>query len=189
MNAPSPQPLVQHAATQGVEKCRICGVRLDADEDDDFALELCCSCKSRPEARRLGVPVSVAQKQSACNTHAPKSARLFTDAEKSMIRKLNGLMPGQQLLQILNERLAFDLGPDALPYTMDMLHAEIMGMSPAAPAGGHDWASLRKLLAQARRTGVLGAINTQVIDDFAVVFQLSPKQVLALKDILLQADL
>ena len=47
--------------------------------------------------------------------------------------------------------------------------------------------SVRKLLAQARRAGVLDQINEQVINDFAVVFQLNAKQVVELKDIVLGA--
>jgi hypothetical protein len=44
---------------------------------------------------------------------------------------------------------------------------------------------MRKLINQARRDGVLGQVNEQVINDFAVVFSLNTRQVLALKDVLL----
>lgn len=112
--------------------------------------------------------------------------RPFTPAEKALIRKVNGYMPAQQLLEILNERLASDLGPDEPQHTMEQLYAEI-GEADAMPAGGHDWSSLRKLLAKARREGVLQAVTRQVIDDFAVVFSLSSAQVLRLQDVLLRA--
>lgn len=115
------------------------------------------------------------------------SARQFTVAEKGLIKKVHGLMPTQQLLDILNERLVCDLGSDAVPYTMDQLFAEIGGSGGGVPSTGHDWPSLRKLLAKADRDGVLSAIDEQVINDFAVVFSLNQKQVLVLKDIVLQA--
>lgn len=110
----------------------------------------------------------------------------FTPAERALIRKVHGYMPAQQLLAILNERLACDLGPDADPHTMEQLYAEI-GEAGAMPEGGHDWASLRKLMARARRDGVLASVGETMIDDFAVVFSLSPKQVVRLKDIVLRA--
>lgn len=112
--------------------------------------------------------------------------RAFTAAEKALIRKVHGYMPAQQLLEVLNERLACDLGPDEPPHTMEQLYAEI-GEADAAPAGGHDWSSLRKLLARARRERVLDQVTRQVIEDFAVVFSLSPAQLLRLQDVLLRA--
>lgn len=115
------------------------------------------------------------------------SARPFTAAEKGLIQKVHGFMPAQQLLNILNERLVCDLGADAVPYSMEQLHAEIGDATGGVPATGHDWPSLRKLIAKAERDGVLDAINEQVINDFAVVFSLNQKQVLVLKDIVLQA--
>lgn len=114
-------------------------------------------------------------------------ARTFTAAEKGLIKKVHGFMPAQQLLDILNERLACDLGREAVPYTMDQLYAEIGGGEGVSPVGGHDWPSLRKLLSKADHNGVLDAIDEQVINDFAVVFSLNQKQVLVLKDIVLQA--
>lgn len=112
--------------------------------------------------------------------------RAFTPAEKSLIAKVHGYMPAQQLLDLLNERLAADLGPDEPQHTMEQLYDEL-GDAAAVPAGGHDWSSLRKLLAKARRDGVLEAVTRQVIDDFAVVFSLSAAQVLHLQDVLLRA--
>lgn len=169
-----------------LSKCRLCTVILDPEEDDDLTHLVCASCKARPEARRLGIPVPPPPLRVV--GAAAKSARDFTAAEKSLIRKVHGFMPGQQLLDILNERLACDLGPDATPYSMEQLHREIGDMAGAAPVGGHDWASLRKLLATARRAGILDAVNEQVINDFAVVFSLNQKQVITLKDIVLQRE-
>lgn len=115
------------------------------------------------------------------------TARPFTVAEKGLIRKVHGFMPTQQLLNLLNERLVCDLGEDAVPYSMEQLHTEIGDVTGGVPATGHDWPSLRKLIAKAERDGVLDAINEQTINDFAVVFSLNQKQVLVLKDIILQA--
>jgi len=103
-----------------------------------------------------------------------------------LIRKVHGYMPAQQLLDLLNERLLSDLGPDARPYTMQQLYAETGEESPAAQQGEHDWASLRKLLMRAKVAGVLDTITEQIINDFAVVFSLNPKQLFSLKDIVLQ---
>jgi hypothetical protein len=111
----------------------------------------------------------------------------FTTADKSLIRRVHGYMSHLQLLGILNERLVGDLGDKATLYTIEQLHAEIASVSSAMPATGNDWGTLRKLLSKARRAGVLDVINEQVINDFAVVYSLNQKQVLTLKDILLQS--
>lgn len=111
--------------------------------------------------------------------------RPFTPGEKSLIRRVHSYMPVQQLLGVLNERLAGD-HPGATPFTVAQLYAEI-GNANAMPTGGHDWSSLRKLVAKARREGVLDAVTRQVIDDFAVVYSLSSGQVLRLHDVLLRA--
>ena len=95
-------------------------------------------------------------------------------------------MPAQQLLEILNERLRSDLGPDAIAYSMDQLYAQI-GSQPTATENSHDWASLRKTLIIARRQGILDTISDQVINDFAVIFSLNSRQALGLKDIISQA--
>lgn len=155
-------------------RCRLCTCRLHEGSNDDLDRALCGDCINRPEARRLGHT-------------APRAggARSFTPTDKSLIKSVSGYMPARQLLKVLNERLAADLGPDAQPYTMEQLHAEIG--STAAPANAGDWAGLRKLLATARREGVLDLVTAQVIDDFAVVFSLSSAQVLLLKDVVLAA--
>lgn len=183
-NAKQLGPAVQ--ARPAKEKCRLCGCSLDADESDDFSLLLCGACAQRPEARRLGVRLRPSEGNPSSSAIL-RSAREFTLAEKSLIQKIHGYMPPQQLLGILNERLACDLGPDATPYTMEQLYAEIGGATAAAPAGGRDWANLRKLLANARRAGTLQAITEQTINDFALVFSLNQKQLLVLKDIVLEA--
>lgn len=114
------------------------------------------------------------------------TARDFTPAEKSLIRKVHGFMPADALLKLLNERLVADQGPDTIRYTMEQLFAEIGDAAGAVPVGGHDWASLRKLLAKAKRDGVLDDIDEHVILNFAVVYSLNMKQYLTLKEIILK---
>lgn len=155
------------------QKCRICGCSIVSDQDADRKLPACGSCKTRPEAQRL---------------RNPPLARGFNEADKSLIRKVHGYLPPLQLLGILNDRLRADLGPDAQPCTIEQLHAEIAALPGAKAAGNTGWAGLRKLLAEARRTGTLDRINEQLINDFAIVFSLSPKELMRLKDILIHAE-
>lgn len=163
-------------------KCRICRCGLDADEADDMDNQVCSSCLARPEGKRI---LAFPKPSAVKSARSAGSARDFTPADRALIKKVHGFMPAAQLLMVLNERLAADLGPDAAPYTIDQLHQEIEQSGSPTPNGGHDWPSLRKLLAIARRDGVLSRIDEQRIDDFAVVFSLSPAQVLRLKDVLL----
>jgi len=173
-------------------KCRICTCRLDPEtEGDDLDNRVCASCLSRPEARRLGIGMAPVQPRRPHVVGAPveaKPARSFTPAELSLISKVHAFMPAQQLLEILQERLRCDLGEDAEPYTMGQLQEVVRRFAPPAPAAGHDWASLRKIVAQARRTGVLARITAPLIDDFAVVYGLNARQVMTLKDVLLESQ-
>ena len=173
---PNLQIVPSRAAPRAADSphCRLCGCRLNGASSASITTGLCQECRHRPEAQRLGSTPS--------NSSA---ARLFTAAEKSMISKMHGFLPADDLLRLLNERLAFDLGPDAAPYTMDMLRKEIATLDTPSAGDGADWSALRKRLAHARKSGVLDAIDRQVIDDFAVVFSLNPAQVLRLKDVLL----
>jgi len=151
-----------------VERCRLCRCRLAPDDPRDGVNDhLCAECRKHPGAKR-----------------PPAPPRPFNAAEKSLIAKVHGFMPAQQLLALLNDRLLADLGPEAAPHTIEQLHEELRR---AAPAGAGDWPTLRKLLGQARRDGVLERISAQTIDDFAVVFSLTPAQVLRLKDVVLTA--
>lgn len=161
-------------------RCRICDFAIGRNLDDDMDAEICADCKGRPEARRL---LMAPADRSAIGSG--RSARAFTDAERSLIAKVHGFMPRAQLLDLLNERLRCDLGPDAPPYTSEQLHTEIgTHAAEAAVAGSAGWAQLRRLLATARRNGVLAQITEQVIKDFAVVFSLNPKQVSHLFDVI-----
>ncbi len=174
-------PLVQQ------EKCVLCLCLLGGDDEDDMAHRLCCSCKTRPEARRLGFVLPPSSQQPTAAAWRGKSARGFTAAEKSLIAKVNGFIPAQQLLALLNERLVCDLGPDAQRYTIDQLYQQIGDASSGVPEGGYDWPSLRKLLAAAKRDKILDSITQQVINDFALVFSLNQKQLMVIKETILQA--
>ena len=57
----------------------------------DRKIPACGSCKTQPEAK--------GSIEAAC------TARAFTDAERSLIKKIHGYMPHMQLLGILNDRL------------------------------------------------------------------------------------
>ena len=166
-------PDTPHKLVAGGRPCLLCGCNITGDPEADHAIQACGSCKSRPESRRL-------------RTTAAAPVRGFTDADKSLIRRIHGYVPAQQLLGILNDRLLTDLGSEAKPYTAEQLHAEIAGIPGKAAVPDNSWAALRKLLAGAERDGTLRRISAQVIDDFAVVFSLSPKHLMRLKDILLQ---
>ena len=157
----------------GAVKCGLCGCNISSDPDADPVIPACGSCKLRPEAQRL---------------RSPQFQRAFTEADKSMIRKIHGYVPAKQLLGILNDRLRSDLGDDEPLYTIEQLHAEIAAIQGGAMKADQGWAGLRKLLANAKRAGTLGQITDQVIHDFAIVFSLSPKQHMRLKDILLQPE-
>lgn len=133
----------------------------------------------RPSGRQDSRPTSAANQESP---------REFTPADKALIRKVHGYMSASQLLGILNERQACDLGANVPPYTIDQLRTEIASLVGAVPAGDNDWASLRKLLARAKRDKILDGITEQVINDFAVVFSLNQKQLLHLKDIILESQ-
>jgi hypothetical protein len=164
-------PFVAARAVVGAgQRCRICGCNIDADPDADRTILACGSCKARPEAQRL---------------RKPQPVRTFSEAERSLIRKIHGYLPPLQLLAILNDRLRSDLGPDAQPYTVEQLHAEIAALPGAKPGANHGWAGLRKLLAEAKLAGTLEQVSEQLINDFAVVFSLSPKHLMRVKDILL----
>ena len=113
--------------------------------------------------------------------------RAFTAADRALIKSMNGHLPPTQLLRILNQRLMADQGVEAEDgYTLEQLRAEIERLNAgSAPVG---WSSVRKVLADARRSGVLSQINEHLINDFAVVFSLNAKQVLHLKDVLLSDE-
>ena len=95
------------------QRCRLCSCNIDRDPEADRSIPACGSCKARPDAH------------ASSKSHA---ARAFTEADRSLIRKIQGYMPRMQLLGILNDRLRADIGSDAPPYTIEQLHAEITAL-------------------------------------------------------------
>jgi hypothetical protein len=186
--------------------CRLCACLL-TDTRDDQALRLCWSCLDRPEARRLGanpkprpVPVAPARPAApapplvACPPRpirppaaAAGPARNFTPADRALIKAMHGYLPALELLRLLNERLHADLGPDAGAYTLDQLHTEI-GDVTAPEDAAQDWAGLRRALQRARLSGLLTQVTPQLLEDFAIVFQLAPAQLVHLKDVVHHAQ-
>lgn len=180
--------------------CRLCNFRLKREDGDNLETRLCASCKVAPEAAELAPLSGVVGGAgnpfrnllaSACSALQGKAAqsRSFNEADLALIRKIGAFMPAARLLDILNDRLLVDLGTDDGAYTPQQLNEAILSIHGAGnPAAmGRDWPSVRKLLAQARRAGVLDLVHESSINDFAVVFQLNAKQVVELKDIVLGA--
>lgn len=175
--------------------CRLCGCKLVVGTEkypsgDDLTRGLCRDCISRPEAARFGPrppgpgPTPVA---AAPRPVAPAGPRAFNVAEKALIRTcIKNYMPAAQLLEILNTRLVADVGEKAVPFTMDQLWEESKGL--IEPSQGGDWAGLRKVIAQARKAGLLATITPQLIDDFSTVFQLSAAQRMHLRDVIKSAQ-
>jgi hypothetical protein len=200
MPAQEPNLSITPAPRAGAHtRCQCCGCKLGVDQFDDFITGYCSSCKTRPEIRRLldtGArprPAAVtAPTAPASTTRKPSKAgpmpREFTASDMDLIRNVHGYMPHQDLLKTLNERLRADRG-DLVPlYTIDQLHQAIEDVGSDKKKDGPDWASLRKLLAHAKRSGLLEKITGDVIDTFAVVFRLNASQVLHVKDSLLRGN-
>jgi hypothetical protein len=180
-------------------KCRLCSMAIKAEDGDDVHNGLCSGCKATPEAADLlaspvrtnnaiaAVPTTESARASI-GADGGAGARAFNAGDLGLIRRVGAHLPLPQLLAILNERLVADLGAHVPRYSLPQLREAIARVHGEAAAGsGLDWPSLRRLLARARRAGVLEAIDEQVINDFAVTFQLTTKQTLELKDIVLPA--
>lgn len=96
-------------------------------------------------------------------------------------------MPAAQLLDILNTRLVADVGAAAVPFTTEQLQVEV-GKATELSARDGDWASLRKVIGRARQSGLLATVTLQTVDDFAIVFSLSPAQHMRLRDVIRNAQ-
>jgi hypothetical protein len=178
-------------------RCRLCTMSIKTEDGDDVANGLCSGCTTTPGANELlrSPARSSAAIEAMVSPSAPTAvpvhaqhigARAFNAADLSLIRRIGTNLAPPHLLAILNERLVADLGAQVPRYSLSQLQEAISRVHGVAAAStGHDWPSLRKLLARARRDGVLAAIDEQVINDFAVAFQLTTKQTLELKDIVL----
>jgi hypothetical protein len=166
------------ALDQTSPRCRLCNCLLERVRGDALSTRLCRECGKRPEARALGPVMSKTP---------PAEAPIFGSADKALIRSVHGYMPAPQLLGVLNARRLAD-NERAAPYTIAQLQAEIHALASEGPTGGSDWASLRKTLATARASGLLDAVTEQTLQDFCVVFSLSPAQAVRLKDIITSAQ-
>lgn len=165
------------AALSRMPRCRLCTIILGTDPGDDVERQLCVDHANDPRAKHPR-PVAV----PSAGLSPAKAPRPFTPADRSLIRNTHGYMPTTELLRILNERLHADVGPDVPDYTVEQLHAELRAI--AVPTdGASSWAGLRQVLAAARRSGVLSSLTPQVLEDFAVVYQLSPAQLMTLRDV------
>jgi hypothetical protein len=196
--------------------CRLCIHKLKREDGDDIERRLCASCKDDPVAKDLLPLVTPSDASFQAPTVAPIAAApqtsrgpfanmvadvtggglpvtpptvSFTDADFALIRRIGAFMPVHKLLEILNERRACDLGTDKDPTASSSwwpLSPTCTGprIRPLLGATGPACASCSHRPAA---PGVLEQINNQVIDDFAVVFQLNAKQVVELKDIVLGA--
>jgi len=92
-------------------------------------------------------------------------------------------------LSLLNDRLVADLGPGAPRYTLEQLEQAREQSSPVEPtARSSDWVTLRQALEHARRTGFLQQVTAQTVEDFAVIFKLTPAQLMRVKDVLFSSD-
>lgn len=157
------------AAVQSVvPKCRLCEITLSGDDNRDA--RICTMCVRRPEA------------QPFLRGRIVPRPRAFTVAEKSLIRRLHAHLPIEELLRILNERLAAD-SPDAAPFTRAQVQAEIDPLLDASAAHGA-WGGLRRVIQDARASGLLASVTPAAVDDFVVIFQLSPAQRTRLQDVL-----
>ncbi len=158
--------------------CR-CGPLLETEQKRG----LCADCQQRPEAKKFLTPAPPSNGNGAKPHGMP---RPFTAADVALIKSLAHAIPALDLLRLLNHRLVADLGGDAPRYTMAMLDTAVAAIRK--PESAEDWGGLRRLLAEARTTGLLATITAQTIKDFAVVYQCAPAQLMRLKDILRSAQ-
>jgi hypothetical protein len=157
------------------KRCVLCTVVLT--DDVQIKAGICDDCMERPEVKRRAA--AAAAKPAAGPRPVP---RPFTAADRALIQSMGALVPPIDLLRLLNVRLIADLGPDAPRYTPEQLQEELQRV--AARQGDGAWAGLRRILADARRAGVLDRITAEVLDDFATVYQLTPAQHIHLRDVI-----
>lgn len=164
------------ASVTSLPQCRLCRRGLRTREGDDLDLRACARCKaSRPNQLN----------QALRSAGVLPEDQQFSDAERALVERLHGVVPVQQLLDLLNTRRRAD-GLGQAEISADALAEE--ASRHCTPSHGTGWVSLRRVLAEARASGVLDRVTAQVVDDFAVVFQLSRGQVLQLKDVLFNVE-
>jgi hypothetical protein len=148
------------------------------------------SAIERPEAKALLAKRPVAVAPGAPSAGVPKPAaapRAFNQAERALIRNLHAHMPAEQLLDILNTRLVADVGARAVPFTTQQLQEDVARHVDAAVCRGRLGRS-----PEADRAGPPGGtaqtLTLQLVDDFSVVFRLSPAQHMRLRDVIKNAQ-
>lgn len=174
---------VDASAPKVYTRCRFCTCALGLD--DDSRTGVCLDCATRPDVKRAIAKGASSQASSAAPAPAtppPAQKRPFSVAEKSLIKNMHHILPPADLLRILNDRLVADVGAGVPLWTLEQLHAETSTLQQAERAA--DWTGLREILRVARSCGVLEQITPQVIDDFAVCFQLSSAQVINVRDVI-----
>lgn len=152
-------------------RCQLCSSALSNKDGDDLELGACARCKATK-------PVKAGELKKRLEQAAPQ----FNDAERALITRLGGLTPLPKLLQMINDRRRADK-PDGALFTAAQLQDEHDRITSRPKDSG--WVVIRRLLQEARASGVLQKVTSEVIDDFAIVYQLTRGQVLHLKDVLL----
>lgn len=163
-------------------RCQVC-TSLLSPADKHRAAGVCDDCLGRPEARKYLQPKApaVATGPKPVGTPPP-----FTAAEASLIAATGGHLPAADLLKLLNDRLVADRGAGVVLHTLEQLRSHVESARSTSADGG--WGGQRRQLARARKAGVLPQITQQVIDDFAIVFQLSAAQVTHLREAIASAQ-
>ncbi len=116
----------------------------------------------------------------------PPTALPFSPAELSLIGRVHGFLEPARLLELLNERRQADGKTGTAQVSFQQLQAEINKTAKVRPS--NDFVSLRKAIRQAEKDGTRAAISEATIGDFAVIFQLNAKQVITLKELILQGE-
>lgn len=170
-----PQPLAVPARHL---RCQLCANAMSSKDGDDLELGACARCVATRPAKVEELRRRAGSKAGA--TAGP--GQEFNEAEKALITRLGGLTPLPKLLQLINDRRQADR-PGCTPFTLQQLQDEHDRITGRPKDSG--WVVMRRLLQDARKTGVLQKVTAEVIDDFAIVYQLTRGQVLHLKDVLL----
>jgi len=161
-------------------RCRLCASALSSKDGDDLEIGGCARCKVKKPAKFAELQKRAAP--TGGRSSAATAEHQFNDAEKALITRLGGLTPLPKLLQLINDRRQSDK-PGSPLFTIQQLQDEHDRITSRPTDSG--WVVMRRLLRDARETGVLQKVTAEVIDDFAIVYQLTRGQVLHLKDVLL----
>lgn len=160
-------------------RCQACGIVLNASKGDNRETGRCATHLDTPVSTRPAAP-STTHRTGATGGPPP-----FTAADVSLIGSISSHLPATAVLKLLNDRLVADRGPGVPLHTLEQLQQQTAKSRSVNADGG--WSAQRRILAAARTSGALQRITPQVIDDFAIVFRLSPAQVTHLRDVVASA--